>query len=69
MGGDNFLPLTRRLVDKIIGFLKQRPRLYNMVLGMAQRHDRWMDYRKYGKTAAVAVGTRVSADCRRSVAR
>lgn len=44
----NFLPRTRQLVDKIYNFLEKRPELYKKVLRLAQRHDNWMGYRKYG---------------------
>lgn len=44
----NFLPKTRAMVDRIYGFLKARPLLLNMVLRVAQKHDNWMGYRKYG---------------------
>lgn len=46
----NYLPKTRQLVDRLIDFLKARPTIYNKVLRIAQAHDRWMDYRKFGTT-------------------
>lgn len=49
----NFLPKTRQLVDRIYNFLEARPAMYNWVLKMAQRHDNWMDYRKYGTPATI----------------
>lgn len=48
MAVTNFLPKTRAMVDRIYNFLQARPSLYNMVLSIAQKHDHWMDYRKYG---------------------
>jgi hypothetical protein len=47
----NFLPKTRQWVDRLYNYIEARPAIYNMVLKMAQRHDNWMDYRKYGTPA------------------
>jgi hypothetical protein len=51
----NFLPKTRAVVDRIYNFLQSRPALYNMVLSIAQKHDNWMDYRKYGKFPLIII--------------
>lgn len=50
--GDAFLPSTVRFANRIVAWLEKRPTLHRFVYGLAVRHDRAMDYRKYGRRAA-----------------
>lgn len=53
--GDAFLPSTIRFARKTINWLKERPRLYKFVYGLALRHDRAMGFRQFGKSKRITV--------------
>ena len=46
---DNLLPKTRSVINCLISYLEKRPKLHKFVLGIAQKHDNLIGYRKYGK--------------------
>jgi ubiquinol-cytochrome c reductase subunit 7 len=45
---NNLLPKTRSVINCLISFLEKRPKLHKFVLGIAQKHDNLIGYRKYG---------------------
>ncbi len=61
--GDAFLPSTVRMMNRLITWLEGRPRLYSFVHKVALRHDKAMDYRKYGRPPFIRTG---AAHMRRS---
>lgn len=65
---DAFLPSTVRFTNRVINWLRTKPRLYDSVLRLAKWHDRAMDFRKYGKFAPGTISIPIAVyNCRQRV--